>query len=105
MAVVDLVLHVVKAVVFVFDVVTYPIYHMTQQPWTEKTKQFLGSVSSGRERKVPHLARMPDLTRVGKIPPADCLSLRSRANFSGKNTHEIFRVANYIKQIWQNPGR
>lgn len=48
MAVVDLILSVVRAVVFVYDVVTYPVYSMVQKSWHEKTKQNLGLVRRKR---------------------------------------------------------
>ncbi len=39
MAVVDIFLSVVKAVVFVYDLVSYPLYAIAQTPRSEKTKQ------------------------------------------------------------------
>eukprot|EP00094_Tigriopus_californicus_P009180 TCALIF_08850-PA protein Name:"Similar to ACSL3 Long-chain-fatty-acid--CoA ligase 3 (Homo sapiens)" AED:0.14 eAED:0.14 QI:0/0/0/0.85/1/1/7/0/432 len=44
MAVIDLMLGVVRAVVFVYDVLTYPVYTFIQQPWEAKTRQNLGVV-------------------------------------------------------------
>ncbi len=44
MALVDLFLGVVRAFVFVYDIVTYPVYRMIQQPWEERTSQKLGPV-------------------------------------------------------------
>ena len=45
MAVVDVFLTVVRAFVFVYDIFTYPIYAVVQQPRTEKEKQkALGAV-------------------------------------------------------------
>ena len=44
MALVDVFLAVVKAAVFVYDTVTFPIYALAQTPWAEKTRQNLGRV-------------------------------------------------------------
>ena len=43
--------------------------------------------------------------RVGKIPPADHLSQKFQAGFSGKSRWWNFREANPVKQNWQNPAR
>ena len=45
MAVIDLVLGLLKVVTIVYDIVTFPIYGITQQSWKERTKQNLGAVS------------------------------------------------------------
>ena len=45
MAVIDLVLGIFKVVTFVYDIVTFPIYGMTQPTWKDRTKQNLGPVS------------------------------------------------------------
>ena len=45
MAVIDIVLGFFKVVTFVYDIVTFPIYGMTQQSWKERSKQNLGPVS------------------------------------------------------------
>ena len=45
MAVIDIVLGFFKVVTFVYDIVTFPIYGMTQQSWKDRTKQNLGEVS------------------------------------------------------------
>lgn len=44
MAVIDVVLGFLKVVTFVYDIVTFPIYGMTQPNWKERTKQNLGNV-------------------------------------------------------------
>lgn len=46
MAITDAVLALVRAVVFVYDVVTYPVYALINPPWNEmqKDKQPLGQV-------------------------------------------------------------
>ena len=46
MAVIDLVLGLLKVVTIVYDIVTFPIYGITQQSWKERTKQNLGAVST-----------------------------------------------------------
>ena len=45
MVLLDIFLGVVRAVVFVYDVITYPVYFAVQEPWKEKAKQNLGQVS------------------------------------------------------------
>ena len=45
MAVIDLVLGFLKVVTIVYDIVTFPIYGITQQSWKDRTKQNLGHVS------------------------------------------------------------
>ena len=45
MAIVDVVLNVFRAVLFLYDVVTFPIYAIAQQKWKDRTKQDLGKVS------------------------------------------------------------
>ena len=45
MAIVDVVLNVFRVVLFVYDVVTFPIYAITQQKWKDRTKQDLGKVN------------------------------------------------------------
>ena len=45
MAVIDVVLGFFKVVTFVYDIVTFPIYGLTQQSWKDRTKQNLGQVS------------------------------------------------------------
>ena len=45
MAVIDVVLGFFKVVTFVYDIVTFPIYGITQQSWKDRTKQNLGQVS------------------------------------------------------------
>ena len=45
MAVIDLVLGFLKVVTIVYDIVTFPIYGITQQSWKDRTKQNLGPVS------------------------------------------------------------
>ena len=45
MAVIDLGLGIFKGVTFVYDIVTFPIYGMTQPTWKDRTKQNLGPVS------------------------------------------------------------
>ena len=47
MVLLDIFLGVVRAVVFVYDVITYPVYFAVQEPWKEKSKQNLGQVSRG----------------------------------------------------------
>jgi hypothetical protein len=46
MALLDLVFGVLRCVVFIYDIVTFPVYSITQQSWKERTKQNLGNVSS-----------------------------------------------------------
>lgn len=46
MAVIDIILGVFKVVTFVYDIVTFPIYSITQQSWKDRTKQNLGTVTS-----------------------------------------------------------
>lgn len=52
MAIVDVFLVFVRASVFVYDIVTYPVYAVLQQPWNEsqKKKQPLGQVSVPKRR-------------------------------------------------------
>ena len=45
MAILDVVLGVFRVVVFVYDVITFPIYALAQQKWKDRTKQDLGKVS------------------------------------------------------------
>ena len=45
MAILDVVLGVFRVVVFVYDVLTFPIYALAQQKWKDRTKQDLGTVS------------------------------------------------------------
>ena len=42
----DVLLKLLKVVVFLFDVITFPIYKLLQQPWKERTKQNHGKVFS-----------------------------------------------------------
>ena len=44
MAIFDLILGVARVVVFVYDVVTFPVYFITQESWKNKSKQNLGEV-------------------------------------------------------------
>ena len=41
----DVLLKLVRALVFLFDIITFPIYKLLQQPWKERTKQNHGKVS------------------------------------------------------------
>ena len=45
MALIDFVFGVIRCVVFIYDIVTYPVYSITQQSWKDRTKQNLGNVS------------------------------------------------------------
>ena len=45
MAILDIVLNVFGVFVFVYDVITFPIYALIQQAWKERTKQNLGKVN------------------------------------------------------------
>ena len=68
MAVIDVFLTVVKAVVIVYDVVTFPVYYMLQQSWQEKTKQKLGMVKTKNcpveiQRSTCHLELGPFLSK------------------------------------------
>jgi len=49
MVLLDIFLGVVRAVVFVYDVITYPVYFAVQEPWKEKSKQNLGQVKCLKE--------------------------------------------------------
>ena len=40
----DVALHIVRVIVFLFDLVTFPFYKLLQQPWKERTKQNHGKV-------------------------------------------------------------
>lgn len=51
MAVIDLVLGFFKVVTFVYDIVTFPIYGITQQTWSNRTKQNLGPVINEEDSK------------------------------------------------------
>ena len=46
MALIDFVFGVIRCVVFIYDIVTYPVYSITQQSWKDRTKQNLGNVSA-----------------------------------------------------------
>jgi hypothetical protein len=45
MALIDIVFGVLRCVVFIYDIVTFPVYSITQQSWKERSKQNLGDVS------------------------------------------------------------
>ena len=45
MAILDFVFGVLRCVVFIYDVITFPVYSITQQSWKDRTKQNLGNVS------------------------------------------------------------
>jgi hypothetical protein len=42
---IDIVFGVLRCVVFIYDIVTFPVYSITQQSWKERSKQNLGDVS------------------------------------------------------------
>merc|ERR1711944_292954 len=46
MAVIDIFLGFFKVVTIIYDIVTLPIYGLTQQSWKDRTKQSLGTVSN-----------------------------------------------------------
>ena len=41
---VDVALYLLRVFVFLFDIITFPIYKLLQQPWKERTKQNHGKV-------------------------------------------------------------
>ena len=41
---VDVALYLLRVFVFLFDMITFPIYKLLQQPWKERTKQNHGKV-------------------------------------------------------------
>ena len=41
---VDVALYLLRFFVFLFDIITFPIYKLLQQPWKERTKQNHGKV-------------------------------------------------------------
>ena len=41
---VDVALYLLRVFVFLFDIITSPIYKLLQQPWKERTKQNHGKV-------------------------------------------------------------
>ena len=50
----DFPLYIFQAVVFVYDVVTYPVYTAIQMPWLEKQKQKLGPIKVNFQSTVPN---------------------------------------------------
>ncbi len=49
MVLLDLLFTVIQCVVFLYDVVTFPVYSATRQSWKERTKQNLGPVRPVRQ--------------------------------------------------------